>query len=659
MEELEDKLEELQRLRQELEVEQDTLLCTQCMTRFDTKAEVKEHYSKEHKESLEGSLGGQKSRVVRRITRHLCHICAKHFADSWTLRHHQRTVHLESREHNCDHCPKSFLSHKDMTRHVKGVHLHQRIVFPGTTRKLQEEELCTVANIAMVAQGREGGETRLLPNILKKPESRNKKAKLVSYLSEVEMKAEVTEEDGEEGVEEILVKVEGEEMQPSTEPPMFQLENLENLQFVLQEGSGEPQIIIPESGIRLTIPGEEQEGQVLHLVPVAAPELGEQGNLFSAEEFNIPPDLSFSPDPPAPGPDFEPVEEKVVTEVKFEDGLADRPKKLIYKKVNSHSSPHLVAVKELAKTPRSIEQFKCSHCGKCFISGAFLEKHTQLVHTTASVADLGFIRTMINGTLETLELNTDYGDLASLNPIDSIGIEVEACPAPQTVTLLKSGSGDLMLNPEEASLQEPIREIICKICNKIFLNKLALSKHRKSAHKKQQKHRCDDCGSEFTSRQTLKAHVSSIHEGIKKVCSICLKPVADLVRHVRSQHKSVKKKDFPCDICQTLFRTNFALQRHKDKVHMKVKAWLCDLCEKTFGEKRDMIRHKNAVHFGIKNKHTKWTCPECNIIFKLRREYDEHKTSFHASLSEEQVVKFLNAELESKKHKFHISAYKM
>ena len=34
---------------------------------------------------------------------------------------------------------------------------------------------------------------------------------------------------------------------------MFQLENLENLQLVLPEDSGEPQIIIPETGIRLTI----------------------------------------------------------------------------------------------------------------------------------------------------------------------------------------------------------------------------------------------------------------------------------------------------------------------------------------------------------------------------------------------------------------------
>ena len=89
---------------------------------------------------------------------------------------------------------------------------------------------------------------------------------------------------------------------------------------------------------------------------------------------------------------------------------------------------------------------------------------------------------------------------------------------------------------------------------------------------------------------------------------------------------------------------------------MKLKAWSCDLCEKCFGEKRDMVRHKNAVHFGIKNKNNTWNCPECNITFKLRREYDDHKASHHSQLSEEQIVKFLNSEMEARqKQKFQIN----
>ena len=75
-----------------------------------------------------------------------------------------------------------------------------------------------------------------------------------------------------------------------------------------------------------------------------------------------------------------------------------------------------------------------------------------------------------------------------------------------------------------------------------------------------------------------------------------------------------------------------------------------------FGERRDMIRHKNAVHFGIKNKSSVWNCPECDILFKLRRDYDKHKAAYHSELNEEQIVKFLNSEMEAKqKQKFSIN----
>ena len=644
MEELEERVEELQRLKQELE--HDTLICTECMRRFETKTELKDHYGKKHKQELETSSSCQKSRMVRKINRHLCQLCAKHFGDSWTLRHHQRTVHLEAREHQCGQCEKSFLSHKDMTRHVRGVHLGQKIVFPGSKRGHDDALEVRVSSASLMQEG------RVLPNILKKADMK----------SRVNLNLPGEDQEMKEGtVEEIIVEVEENGVTASTEPPIFQLENLENLQFVLQEGSGEPQIIIPETGIRLTIPGQEQEagGNVLHLVPehleqeAGPPALVEEQSqgLFGSEEFNLPPDLSLSPPPSV---HFEPVDEKVVTEVKFDPNVVDHPKKFIYKKVLNSSSPHLVAVKELTKAPRSIEQFKCNYCNKCFISGAFLEKHIRLIHAEPT-ADLGFIRTMINGNLESLELNSDYINLDTI-----VNMDVDDDPGSSSIPVEpeKTENENLILESEDA-FQDPIREVSCKTCQKLFANKLALSKHRKSSHKRHQKHKCEDCGSEFTSRQTLRAHMSSIHEGIKKVCSICLKPVADLIRHVRSQHKTVKKKEFVCDTCQTPFRTGFSLQRHIDTVHMKLKAWLCDLCEKTFGEKRDMLRHKNAVHFGIKNTHPKWTCPECNIVFKLRREYDDHKTTFHASLTEDQVVKFLNAELESKKQKFHISTYKL
>jgi len=703
------------------------LICAHCMEKFQTKSQLKDHYRRFHKEFMDHNSSSQK-RLVRKINRHMCGICSKHFADSWTLKHHQKTVHQAAREHKCPNCAKSFLSNKDMVRHFKGVHLGQKIVFPGEKRKLLKtsENLvevnsfgCTNAvnigdDIQVYTSEEAASEKKMVPNILKSSKSEKKNSSscalvnksnfvygLVNKVVGIEKSAElimetmdyadndtVIEEDEYVSAEDIIVEIKNDEVKNAIDQPMFhqaddqpifQLENLENLQFVLPEGSGEPQIIIPESGIRLTIPcgsepgtnSGESEKQVLHLVPdqiedfhVSQPE----------SEVNKMPNIEMSPisscipvlenqsanSTDLPLKIFDQYghllanEKPSITPQEFKDGTnsaaliksLEYPRKFVYKKVNGSASPHLVAVKELPRkiNSSSVQQFKCDECNKYFITKDFLNKHVGLVHPELTT----FIN-IFNGNLEGLGLNNDDQRLDNLDDIEDI-IDVEHFNEEDlsNSSLLKSDCEDVLLsNP----IKMPDVRIECKVCGVYFGNKVEFIKHKKIAHKRPQSFKCEECSSEFTSKQTLKSHMQSVHEGIKKVCSLCLKPVADLARHIRTQHKNEGKREFACDLCQISFRTNFSLQRHKETVHLKVKSWFCDLCEKSFGEKRDMERHKNAIHFGIKNKQSKWVCPECNIVFKLRREYDQHKSIFHANLTEEQVVKFLNSEMETKRQK--------
>jgi len=290
-------------------------------------------------------------------------------------------------------------------------------------------------------------------------------------------------------------------------------------------------------------------------------------------------------------------------------------------------------------SPEYVQQFICDKCSKCFISKEFLKKHMSTSHSELSSFNINIL-----DSIQNLDNLSDI-DIEGLNPEDIVE------------SSMKVGCNIEDLLGKNSGLKT---EFDCNICGTKFDNKVAQQKHKKSSHKRPQVFKCEDCGSEFTSGQTLKAHIQSIHEGIKKVCSICLKPVVDLTRHVRTQHKNGNKRDFPCNVCNSQFRTKFSLQRHKETVHLKVKAWACDLCEKSFGEKRDMERHKKAVHFGIKNKSNLWNCPECDISFKLRKEYDSHKSSYHAQLSEEEIVRFLNYEMEIKeKQKYQINCYKL
>lgn len=94
------------------------LICAICMKKFSEKSELREHYNNVHKDF--SSKKSVQKRIVRKINRHLCNLCDKHFGDSWTLNHHLRTVHESAREHICQMCGKAFLSNKDMMRHVKG-----------------------------------------------------------------------------------------------------------------------------------------------------------------------------------------------------------------------------------------------------------------------------------------------------------------------------------------------------------------------------------------------------------------------------------------------------------------------------------------------------------------------------------------------------------
>ena len=44
-------------------------------------------------------------------------------------------------------------------------------------------------------------------------------------------------------------------------------------------------------------------------------------------------------------------------------------------------------------------------------------------------------------------------------------------------------------------------------------------------------------------------------------------------------------------------------------------------------------------------------------MFKLRREYDKHKAAYHSLLSDQQIVNFLNTEMETKNQQFQVNTF--
>ena len=96
-------------------------------------------------------------------------------------------------------------------------------------------------------------------------------------------------------------------------------------------------------------------------------------------------------------------------------------------------------------------------------------------------------------------------------------------------------------------------------------------------HEKKSKVSCTLCDAVLGNKDSLKAHIESIHEGKRHVCDICGHSAAysqSLREHIKIVHegkKIVKKKyDRPpkiCLVCQKSFRDSYKLKMHMQSVH--------------------------------------------------------------------------------------------
>ena len=73
------------------------------------------------------------------------------------------------------------------------------------------------------------------------------------------------------------------------------------------------------------------------------------------------------------------------------------------------------------------------------------------------------------------------------------------------------------------------------------LRSCSLRAHVKSIHEGI-RHECNQCNHQFTTQQNLKDHLQAVHEGIKYDCSQCDVQFSFLKRlrsHIRANHKNV------------------------------------------------------------------------------------------------------------------------
>ena len=175
---------------------------------------------------------------------------------------------------------------------------------------------------------------------------------------------------------------------------------------------------------------------------------------------------------------------------------------------------------------------------------------------------------------------------------------------------------------------------MCTMCAKTFCHKNALQKHMTEVHEKKIVARCDKCDKAFRQKSALKEHVSRVHEGNKFICSFCgleLTSKTGLRQHMETIHEG--KRPHLCTVCGADFSQQQHLKRHIESVHEK-KQHDCTMCDKSFFDKSYLKKHIKLKHIGITLEERKpHLCIECGLRFTLRSNLRKHQRTVHEKSS--------------------------
>lgn len=85
------------------------------------------------------------------------------------------------------------------------------------------------------------------------------------------------------------------------------------------------------------------------------------------------------------------------------------------------------------------------------------------------------------------------------------------------------------------------KQLICKVCEKVFIKRSSLQGHIQSVHEGR-RYPCSQCDYMATQMGSLNVHVKTIHEGVRYSCDLCdhkATSVSNLYRHIKHAHGEV------------------------------------------------------------------------------------------------------------------------
>ena len=127
----------------------------------------------------------------------------------------------------------------------------------------------------------------------------------------------------------------------------------------------------------------------------------------------------------------------------------------------------------------------------------------------------------------------------------------------------------------------------------------------KSFDKNTKINKCQICDEEF-GKMSMKAHIANVHKNAKKqlLCKICEKVFKTqymLKKHLSRIHdNTVTAGSITCNICTKTFHAQQILNNHIKTVHGGQKNNRCESCSKSFSRAGHLKNHIYTVHKGHK-----------------------------------------------------------
>lgn len=186
----------------------------------------------------------------------------------------------------------------------------------------------------------------------------------------------------------------------------------------------------------------------------------------------------------------------------------------------------------------------------------------------------------------------------------------------------------------------------CDMCGLISRNKVSFRTHIRRVHRRDFRHRCEQCGKKFMSKYDLEDHKTR-HSDKSIVCDDCgnvFLQKSYLVAHKRLMHEVQKMSKYQCDLCNKSFAsernlhshanlhlqtflcaqcgkecaTSYGLKLH-ERTHTDKKPYQCKSCPKAFAREEALSLHR-VIHTGNKP----YKCDICGRTFAQRSSMKKH-----------------------------------